>query len=170
MRRILSSALLALTLTCAAARAQEPLYQEPKLPGSPAAAKAAAVQFLSPERISLTPGKPAIVTLRFRVAPGLHINSHSPRDRFLIPTVFSLPEGSGVRLESAQYPSGTDYTLPAEQQTRLSVYTGDFAIEARVVAEAGEHAVEAKLHFQACDQAQCLPPKTITIPLEITAR
>lgn len=152
------------------AAAQEPLYQDPTLSGPAAGPKPAAVQLLSPERISVTAGKPATVTLRFRVAPGLHVNSHAPRDKYLIPTVFSLPESSGVRLESARYPEGTDFVLPADPNTKLSVYTGDFAIEARLTAAAGDHPVEAKLRYQACDQAQCLPPKTITIPLDITAR
>ena len=167
MKRLL---LLAFLTVGVVAPAQSPLYQEPTLTGPATGAKPASVQFLSPDQITLATGKPETVTLRFRIAPGFHINSHNPRDKFLIPTVFSLPEGSGVRLESAQYPSGGEYVLPADPNTKLNVYTGDFAIQARLVAAAGDHPVEAKLHYQACDQAQCLPPKTITIPLDIVAR
>jgi hypothetical protein len=30
--------------------------------------------------------------------------------------------------------------------------------------------VEAKLRYQACDQTQCMPPKTITVPIDIVAK
>jgi hypothetical protein len=26
------------------------------------------------------------------------------------------------------------------------------------------------LHYQACDQSQCLPPKTITVPIDVIAK
>ena len=58
-------------------------------------------------------GKPSPVTLHFRIAPGLHINSHTPSEDYLIPTTFSIPEAAGVRLEKPAYPAGSDLTLPS---------------------------------------------------------
>jgi len=74
---------------------------------------------------------------------------------------------SGVRLESAEYPAGKEFTLPVEPKTNLIVYTGEFTIQARFVAQPGDHMVEAKLRYQACDANACLPPKTITVPIDI---
>lgn len=132
--------------------------------------KSAAVEYLFPEQVAVAAGKPSIVTLHFRVAPGLHINSHTPKDEFLIPTVFSIPDGAGVRLQEASYPAGTEFALPLDPSTKLSVYTGEFAIQARLVADQGNHLVEAKLHFQACDKNVCMPPKTIPVAIDVIGK
>jgi hypothetical protein len=137
---------------------------------SNANSKTEAVQYLYPEQVTLPVGKASPVALHFRIAPGLHVNSHSPHDEFLIPTVFSIPDGSGVKLENATYPQGTDITLPADPKTKLNVYTGDFAIQTRMVASSGNHLVQAKLRYQACDNTQCMPPKTITVSVDVIGK
>ena len=132
--------------------------------------KGAAIAYLFPEQVTLTAGKSSPVALHFRIAQGLHINSHTPREDYLIPTTFSIPDGAGVRLEGATYPAGTDFTLPIDPKTKLSVYTGEFTIQARMVAEPGNHLVEAKLRFQACDNNACMPPRTITVPIDVIGK
>jgi hypothetical protein len=132
--------------------------------------KTDAVTYLFPEQVSLPAGKPSLVALHFRVAPGLHINSHTPSDEFLIPTTFSIPEGSGVKLQSATYPAGTVMALPIDPTAKLSVYTGEFIIQAKIVAAAGNHLVEGQLRYQACDNNQCLPPKTITVAIDVIGK
>ena len=130
-------------------------------------AKIEAVEYLFPEQVSLAAGKASSVTLHFRIAPGLHINSHAPKDEYLIPTVFTIPEGVGVKLENASYPAGAEFVLPADPGTKLNVYTGEFAIQTKLVAEAGDHLVKARLRYQACDLTACMPPKTITVPIDV---
>jgi hypothetical protein len=132
--------------------------------------KGAAVEFMYPEQLTVTAGKATDVTLHFRVAPGLHVNSHTPKYEYLIPTTFSIPDGLGVRLETANYPAGKEFVLPADPATKLSVYTDEFAIQARIVAAAGNHLVEAKLRFQACDKEVCLPPKTIPVAIDVIGK
>jgi hypothetical protein len=131
---------------------------------------AGAVEFVSPELITVAAAKPIKVLLHFRVQQGLHINSHTPHDEFLIPTNFTLAEGKGVRMTSIAYPQGFDYVLPVDAKKKLNVYTGDFVLDAVLVAAAGEHMVEAKLRYQACDQNQCMPPKTIPVTLVVTGK
>jgi hypothetical protein len=145
---------------------QAPLFREPGQGG----AKVEAVAYLYPEQVTLPAGKASTVELHFRVGPGLHINSHDPKDKFLIPTAFWVPDGAGVRLVSADYPAGADFALPADPTMKLSVFTGEFAIQARMVASAGDHLMEAKLRYQACDEAQCMPPKTITVPIDVVGK
>jgi len=132
--------------------------------------KTDAVTYLFPEQVSVPAGKPSQVALHFRVAPGLHINSHTPADEFLIPTTFSIPEGSGVRLENATYPAGTVMALTIDPTIKLSVYTGEFIIQARLVATSGDHLVEGKLRYQACDNNACMPPKTITVAIDVIGK
>src|ERR1700679_3698393 len=88
--------------------------------------KGAAVEYLYPEQVNVPAGKPTEVALHFRIAEGLHINSHTPKDEFLIPTVFSIPDSTGVHLDAADYPVGVEFTLPMDPNTKLSVYTGEF--------------------------------------------
>lgn len=132
--------------------------------------KSDAVTYLFPEQVSIPAGKPSQVALHFRIAQGLHINSHTPSDDFLIPTTFSIPDLSGVRLASATYPAGTVMTLPIDPTTKLSVYTGEFIIQTRIVATAGNHLLQGKLHYQACDNNQCMPPKTITVAIDVIGK
>jgi hypothetical protein len=75
-----------------------------------------------------------------------------------------------VRLDAASYPEGTEFTLPLDPETKLSVYTGEFTIQAKIVATQGNHLVEAKLRFQACDKDACMPPKTITVPIDVIGK
>ena len=155
---VAGAAALAATLA-----AQTPLADSPSrsvLHGAP-------VEYLYPEQITVAALKPASITLHFRVAPGFHINSHKPREESLVPTSFSIPPASGVLLKQAAYPEGTDYVLPLDPGTTLSVYTGEFAIETRLVAPRGNHLVEATLHYQACDKSACYPPKSIVVPIDV---
>ena len=133
-------------------------------------AKAEAVQYLYPEQLSVPAGTSTAVALHFRIRQGLHINAHQPKDEYLIPTTLSIPDSSGVRLESARYPAGKEFTLPVDPSTKLIVYTGEFAIEAQIVVQPGDHMVEAKLRYQACDDNACLPPKTITVPIDVVGK
>ena len=130
----------------------------------------AAVEYMFPEQVTVAAGKPSDVALHFRIAQGLHINSHMPKDEFLIPTTFSIPDGLGVRLDKVSYPDGKEFTLPLDPTSKLSVYTDEFVIQTRIVAAAGNHLVEAKLHFQACDKNVCLPPKTIPVAIDVIGK
>jgi Disulphide bond corrector protein DsbC len=132
--------------------------------------KVAAVEYLYPEQVTLAAGKSSPVSLHFRIEPGFHINSHTPKDEFLVPTVLSIPEDAGVKLEHAAYPPGADFVLPADPDTKLSVYTGEFAIETKLTAEPGDHLVKAKLRYQACDKTACMPPKTIVVPIDVVGK
>lgn len=155
-----------LAITCALAFCQEPLTQS----RHQSVMKTEAVEYLYPEQIAIPARRSSTVLLHFRILPNLHINSHKPREKYLIPTVLSIPESSGVRLTGATYPEGTDFTLPADPNDKLSVYTGEFTIQARLEPVFGEHLVEAKLRYQACDQNACMPPKTITVPFDVIGK
>ena len=45
------------------------------------------VSYLFPEQVSIPAQKSTTVDLHFRVADGLHINSHTPREKSLIATI-----------------------------------------------------------------------------------
>lgn len=155
-----------LCLAALAARAQIVPTDAPSHP----AARPESVIYLFPEQVTVAAGKPSSVALHFRVAQGLHINSHTPTGDAFIPTAFSIPTATGVQLSSANYPPGTQFALALDPKTKLSVYTGDFVVQARIVAAPGDHLVEGKLRYQACDNNACMPPRTITVPIDVIGK
>jgi len=164
-RKIIIVIAAALALASALTQGQRPLFDD-----APRTAAKPAVVFIYPEQITIPAGKPTTVALHFRVAPGLHINSHTPSQEELIPTPLKLPPGSGVRLDGVVYPPGADFILPLDPKTKLNVYTGEFVLHARFVATSGDHLVEATLRYQACDNTACMPPKTITAAIDVVGR
>lgn len=128
------------------------------------------VRFLFPEQVTVPAGKSSVVELHFRVADGLHINSHTPRSSLLIPTNFVMPEEPGVRVGTVDFPAGTDYSFSFSPREKLSVYVGEFVLTAHVTAQPGQHLLEAKLRYQACDSNSCYPPRTIPVAFNIVAR
>jgi Disulphide bond corrector protein DsbC len=165
-RYALNSALIIVTLASLALPAQI----VPANPPARSPVAASAVAYLFPEQVSVPAGKPTPVTLHFRVAPGLHINSHTPTSEFFIPTTLTFPADSGMRLDAAAYPAGALITLPIDPGSKLSVYTGEFAIQARLVAAPGDHLVQGKLRYQACNDSECLPPKTIPVAIDVIGK
>jgi len=164
-RALLAGALIA-AIPATAICQQDALTSSPH----PSVQKVQTVEYLYPEQVSVPAGKTSPVALHFRIKDTLHINSHTPRAEYLIPTVFSVPEGSGVKLAAATYPPGTDFALPSDPGQKLSVYTGDFTIQAKIISTPGNHLVEASLRYQACNDTQCLPPRTITVPIDVIGK
>ena len=160
------ASLVFLALVASAAFAPAQFVDSGTQPG----AKTQAVIYLSPEQVTVLAGKPSAVDLHFRVAQGLHINSHSPKDSYFIATTFSLANSEKVKLYAASYPPGEQFALDADPNTKLSVYTGEFVIHAQIVAAAGNHLAQGKLRYQACDHSECMPPKTIVVPFDVIAR
>src|SRR6516162_5261189 len=67
------------------------------------------VTFLFPEQVSIPAQKSTPVDLHFHVAEGLHINSHTPRMKTLIPTNLAVVEQDGLKVSAVDFPPGTDY-------------------------------------------------------------
>ena len=168
MRRMLYVALAgALCLSLQCARSQKLAWQND---ASSKTDQHQLVQFLYPEQITVAAGKPSIVELHFRVNDGLHINSHTPRAKSLIPTRLMVEEPTGVNVASVDFPAGTDYSPAFSPNDKLSVYTGEFVLRAHVTAARGDHLVQAGLRYQACDANSCYPPKTAPIAVSVIAK
>jgi hypothetical protein len=121
------------------------------------------------EVIEVAAGKPAIVELRFRVEQGFHVNSHTPKDELLIPTVLKLEDAAGVKVLTQEYPKGAPFKLPGDGQT-LDVYQGEFRVRLQVVVPRGQSVLKGALRYQACDSAACFPPRTLVVDVPITGK
>ena len=160
----LSSATLALAVTLASAQ---------KLPwetnGTQMDSKQF-VKFLYPEQVSVPANQDSIVELHFAVNPGLHINSHTPREKSFIPTQLLVAELPGLTVKQVDFPAGTDFTSAADPGEKLSVYTGEFVLRAHVKAQTGDHLIQAQLRYQACDATSCYPPRKAPVAVDLVAR
>jgi Disulphide bond corrector protein DsbC len=128
------------------------------------------VQFLSPEQITIAAHHPEQVDLRFRIAEGLHINSHAPHEKTLIPTRLAVVEGQGIEVTAVDFPPGVDYALAFSPKEKLSVYTGEFVLHAHLTAGPGQHLLAAELRYQACDVNSCMPPRDLPLALSVIAK
>lgn len=125
----------------------------------------------APEPAVVAAGKRSVVEVHLVVAPGYHVNSHAPKSELLIPTIVTLDGGdAGVKVEPVDYPKGASYSFAGDPGEVLDVYTGAVVLRVPVTAAAGEHVLKGLLHYQACDQRACYPPRTLPIEVPFTAK
>jgi hypothetical protein len=126
----------------------------------------APVETVTAQRAAQTP-----VSLNFRVASGFHINSNAPKSEFLIPTALKMDLPTDIVLGKIDYPEGKDLTFPFSPTEKLSVYSGDFEIKVIVhplhSVNPGKYVMHGSLRYQACDNAQCFPPKTLPVNFDV---
>ncbi len=134
-----------------------------------AAAHKGHVTLLS-DSVNLSAAKVQTVELRFRVDPGFHINSHTPKDELLIPTELRLDSASGVQIVGEQYPAGSPFRLAVGSGETLDVYQGEFRITVKLSAAPDARDLTGSLRYQACDNAACFPPKTLPVKVALSGR
>jgi hypothetical protein len=122
------------------------------------------------EQQSVRAGARSVVELHFKVVDGYHVNSHTPKSDFLIPTSLKTQPADGVTQSAVEYSAGQEFSFSFSPTEKLDVYSGDFTVKVPVVAQAGEHTIEASLHYQACDHAACYPPKSLPLQILFTAK
>lgn len=122
------------------------------------------------ESQTVAAGKKATIELHFKVVDGYHVNSHTPKSEYLIPTALKTDPSSGVTEGVPVYSAGQEFNFSFSPTEKLDVYSGDFTIKLPVTAEVGEHTVPAMLHYQACDHAACYPPKSLPLQVLFTAK
>jgi hypothetical protein len=112
-----------------------------------------------------------MVNLNFRVASGFHINSNAPKSEFLIPTGLKMDLPTDIILGKIQYPEGKDLNFPFSPDEKLNVYSGDFTIAVAVhplhSVTPGKYVMHGILRYQACDNAQCFPPKALPVSFDV---
>ena len=135
---------------------------------APAKPKSYVVFAAEPQTVAA--GRQASVELRFHVVEGYHVNSHTPKSELLIPTTLKLDPADGVKPGTPLYLPGKTYSFSFDPTEKLDVYAGDFIVKLPVVATPGEHTVAAALHYQACDNAACYPPRSLPVQIAFTAR
>jgi hypothetical protein len=133
--------------------------------------KAPSVSVAPVPTVTATRTAQTLVPLNFRVAPGFHINSNTPKSEFLIPTQLKMDVPTDIVLGRIQYPEGKDVSFPFSPDEKLNVYSGDFTINVAVhplrSVMPGKYVMRGNLRYQACDNAQCFPPKTLPVSFDL---
>jgi cytochrome c biogenesis DsbD-like protein len=121
--------------------------------------------------ITATRAAQTMVNLNFRVAHGFHINSNTPKSEFLIPTALKMDLPTDIVLGKIAYPAGQDVSFPFSPDEALNVYTGDFtiavAVHPLISVVPGKYVMHGVLRYQACDNAQCFPPKNLPVNFDV---
>ena len=155
--------LLALLMACGGVASAQSIV------GLPAASTGKGHVTFAAEVVEVPAGKAAVVELRFRVEEGFHVNSHTPKDELLIPTVLKLEDAAGVKVVGVEYPKGSAFKLPGDGET-LDVYQGEFRVRLQLVVPKGQSTLKGGLRYQACDSAACFPPRTLKVDVPITGK
>ena len=121
------------------------------------------------DAVAVKAGAPDWVELRFRVDPGVHINSHMPKDELLVPTALEV-SGGDVKVVGQEYPAGVSMRLDVGAGEVLSTYQGEFRVRLQVVAAKGDGVLAGALKYQACDARSCFPPKSLPVRVAVTGR
>lgn len=148
----------------------KPAHTQSMNVGQPTAAKKGHVDFIADGQ-SIAANQPATVKLHFRVDPGFHINSHTPKSDVLIPTKLTVAMLPGdPEVTNVDFPAGEPFSFAFEPKQKLDVYQGDVVLTAHLKAKPGQHSLKAELYYQACDHAACYPPKKLPIEQPYTAK
>jgi hypothetical protein len=150
--------------------AQDSVTYTPVAPATPTS-NAARVTVAPVAQVTAMRTKDTVVDLDFRVTPGFHINSNAPKSEFLIPTKLNMDVPTDIALGKIEYPAGQDVSFPFSPDEALNVYTGDFTVKVAVhplhSVVPGKYVMHGFLRYQACDNAQCFPPKNLPVNFEV---
>jgi Disulphide bond corrector protein DsbC len=135
-----------------------------------AAAENKGVLTVSPiARVHAKRGQELTERLAVDLQPGFHVNSDQPADSYLIP--FKLTWAKGP-LEALQvvYPK-PQLNSYAFSQKPVSVFSDKFEVVTRFKAVAsaqpGMALMNGKLRYQACNERECLAPKTVDVQFAV---
>ena len=141
-------------------------FSSAQTPGQAPTLTVAAVPLVTAQRAAQT-----MVNLDFRIPPGYHINSNTPKSEFLIPTALKMDLPTDIILGKIEYPAGEEKNFPFSPDEKLSVYSGDFTIAVAVhpmhSVVPGKYEMRGVLRYQACDNAACYPPKNLPVNFEV---
>lgn len=100
---------------------------------------------------------------------GFHCNSNTPADEYLIPLKLTWMAGF-AQAETVVYPK-PQLENYAFSQKPVSVFSGTFVLEAKFKippdARPGQAMINGKLRYQACNEKECLPPKTLDVQIPV---
>jgi DsbC/DsbD-like thiol-disulfide interchange protein len=126
----------------------------------------------APQKTAAQRGSSFETSITVQLRNGYHVNSHAPKEDYLIPLRLSWGDAGPLKVLAVVYPKPEMRNYAFSSQP-VSVFTGEFPILTRFQvppdAPLGPGVLLGKLRYQACHQDSCLPPRTLEVrlPFEI---
>ena len=125
--------------------------------------------FLSGDKLT-TIGRTRIA-VALSIKPGWHINTNPAQPDFLVPTSVKIKSRYGTKLSNVRFPKGHAIRIPNIDED-VMVHEGTLKIfgelEAPESAISKKEVLEIEIRYQACNDQQCMRPKTIKLNGKIT--
>ncbi len=140
-----------------------PLSSPAQAPDSTAVLSIAPVAKVHAQR-----GKPFDQALALELRAGYHVNSNAPDDEFLIPLRLTWNSGP-LEAKEIRYPKPERAKFSFSEKP-VAIFSGKFEIVTRFVTSpnaADMGIVTGKLRYQACNDRECLQPKTVDVRFSV---
>jgi hypothetical protein len=126
----------------------------------------------TPPKASVKRNQALTSAIEIQLRNGFHVNSDKPADRYLIPLKLTWNPGVAEATEVV-YPKPTMEKLEFSPQP-VSIFSGDFKAQTtfKILPNAplGEQLITGKLRYQACNNRECLPPRTVEVKIPVDVR
>ncbi len=116
----------------------------------------------------LAAGTTGTVAVELTLGPGWHANSHTPSEKFLIPTVVTLGSPGGT-FSPVRYPKDVERKF-SFADSPLRVYEGTVRFEADLTIPkeaSGPVPLSGSVSYQACNDRQCFAPAAIPLQASV---
>lgn len=114
-------------------------------------------------------GKQFQAAVVVQIAPGYHMNSHTPSEAYLIPTSLTAQAPAGFQVVDTLYPAGKQMKFSFSPDKPLDVYSGSVTLKLKLLAQndapLGAASIPVVLRYQACSDSTCLPP--VKVPVDV---
>jgi thiol:disulfide interchange protein DsbD len=122
----------------------------------------------------LAAGHRSVLVVSARIADRWHINSNRPIGEYYIPTRLEVAPPAHVEAGAIAYPAARLITLAFAGAEKLSVFSGTVQFSVPLIADADLRRdvgapAKIELHYQACNDSQCLRPTSISTTLDLAA-
>ncbi len=118
---------------------------------------------------SVPRGKEFQAAVVVQIAPGYHMNSHTPSEAYLIPTSLTAQAPTGIQVVDTLYPAGKQIKFSFSPDKPLDVYSGNVTLKLKLLAKSdaplGATTIPVTLRYQACSDSTCLPP--VKVPVDV---
>ncbi len=122
-------------------------------------------------RVHAQRGKSFEQKLTLKLAPGYHVNSDAPGDPYLIPLRLTWNKGP-IEAGAIRYPAAERRKFPFSDQP-VAIFSGSFDVVTTFQTPANAPdmgLVSGKLRYQACNDRECLQPKTVNVQFSVDVR
>ena len=117
------------------------------------------------------PGSTVRAALQITLEKQYHVNSNTPLDEFLIPTVLTVTPPAGLTVSRIVYPKPILLDVPFSEEP-MSVFEQEFVIgvELQVGQDVGSgtYPINIELAYQACNDQYCLAPTSRELTSELS--